>query len=316
MAGKYVPTDPKNARLEQIAAELSESGDYRVLRRLDVRKLCLENDGTPVRRGVFLDVETTGLDLESDEIIELAMVPFDYTEDGRIFDVGEALHQLNEPSSPVTAKITALTGITNEDLAGKSLNLLEIDSLIDQSVVIVAHNAEFDRPFVEKISTKFSKMPWACTLRDIAWHDEGFNGRRLSDLLAHYSYFFDAHRATDDCLAGIGLLTMKLPASNEAVLAKLLGAARRTSYRIFAVSAAFEKKDTLKERGYRWNTDLKFGPKSWYTEVSEVNFDQEIQWLQSFVLPAHAKPVTLKLTARERYSKFGPNLGSGLIASR
>lgn len=307
MANKNVPTDPKNVRLEQIAVELSQSDDFRVLRRLDVRKLCHEDDGTPVRRGIFLDVETTGLNSDTDEIIELAMVPFDYTEDGRVIGIGSALHQLNEPSSPLTPKITALTGITNEELMGQVLDPFAIDNILDQSVVIIAHNAEFDRPFVEKVSAKFIKMPWACTLRDISWHDEGFDGRRLSDLLAHYFYFFDAHRATDDCIAGIALLTMKLPTSDEAVLVKLLDSARKTSYRIFAVSAAFEKKDTLKERGYRWNTDLRFGPKSWYTEVSEVNFDQEIQWLKQFILPAHVNPVSLKLTARERYSKLGPD---------
>lgn len=305
MACKNVSPDQNRGRLEQIAVELSESDDYRVMRRLDVRKLFHEDDGTPVRRGVFLDVETTGLNSDIDEVIELAMVPFDYTDDGRIFNIGPTLNQLNEPSSRVSAKITTLTGITNEQLDGQALDLQAIDSIIDQSAIIIAHNAEFDRPFVEKVSAKFSKIPWACTLRDISWHSEGFDGRRLSDLLAHYLYFFDAHRATDDCLAGIALLTMKLPASNEAVLVRLLDAARKTSYRIFAVSAAFEKKDTLKDRGYRWNTDLRFGPKSWYTEVSEVNFDQEIQWLEQFALPAGAKPVSLKLTARERYSKLG-----------
>lgn len=298
--------------MEQIAVELSESDDYRVLRRLDVRKLFNDDDGTPVRRGVFLDVETTGLNSDTDEIIELAMVPFDYTEDGRIFGIGPALNQLNEPSSPLTAKIIALTGITNEQLVGQALDLQEINRVIDQSAIIIAHNAEFDRPFVEKISPRFRKKPWACTLRDIAWPEEGFEGRRLSDLLAHYSYFFDAHRATDDCLAGIALLTMMLPVSDERVLMNLLVAARKTSFRIFAVSAAFEKKDSLKERGYRWNTDLRFGPKSWYTEVAEESYDQEVEWLENFILPSRVKALTLKLTARERYSKLDPDAFSQL----
>ena len=152
MARENVSPDPRKDRLEQIATELSESDDYRVMRRLDFRKLCHEDDGTPVRRGVFLDVETTGLDSDSDEIIELAMVPFDYTEDGRVFNIGPALNQLNEPSSPVTARITALTGITNEELVGHVLDPLEIDNMINQSVVIIAHNAESDRPYVEKVS--------------------------------------------------------------------------------------------------------------------------------------------------------------------
>lgn len=303
MAHESVSADQKRDRLERIAAELSASDDFRIMRRLDVRTLVDVDDGTPVRRGVFLDVETTGLNSDIDEVIELAMVPFDYTGEGKIVSIGPTLNQLNEPSSPVPVKITTLTGITNEQLVGKALNLQEIDSIIDQSAIIIAHNAEFDRPFVEKISAGFSKKPWACTLRDISWLDEGFEGRRLSELLAHYSYFFDAHRATDDCLAGIALLTMTLPVSHERVLMSLLTSARETTFRIFAVSAAFEKKESLKERGYRWNTDPIFGPKAWYTEVYEAGYDQEIDWLEEFILPSRMKPRTLKLTAKERYSK-------------
>jgi DNA polymerase-3 subunit epsilon len=296
-------------RLKKMAVELSKSEDYRVLHRIDAHNLCHESDGTPVRRGVFLDVETTGLDSKYDEIIELAMVPFDYTADGRIFSIGPALHQLNQPRSPVTHQITTLTGITNEDLAGQTLDTFEIDKMIDQSVIVIAHNAEFDRPFVENISVKFCDISWACTLRDVPWQDEGFNGRRLTDLLAHYYYFFDAHRATDDCLAGIALLAMKLPISGESVLVKLLESARKVSYRIFAVSAAFDKKDVLKSRGYRWNTDMNFGPKAWYTEVCEDMLDQETVWLEQFALPPKAKPFSLKLTAKQRYSKLCRDAG-------
>jgi hypothetical protein len=33
------------------------------------------------RRGVFIDTETTGLDLDTDEVIELALMPFEYERD-------------------------------------------------------------------------------------------------------------------------------------------------------------------------------------------------------------------------------------------
>jgi DNA polymerase-3 subunit epsilon len=36
------------------------------------------------RRGLFVDVETTGLDAGKDTVIELAMVPFGYRADGEI----------------------------------------------------------------------------------------------------------------------------------------------------------------------------------------------------------------------------------------
>ena len=46
---------------DQLAMELDESPDHRVLRRLDPQKFLLPPDDTPTKTGVFLDVETTGL---------------------------------------------------------------------------------------------------------------------------------------------------------------------------------------------------------------------------------------------------------------
>jgi DNA polymerase-3 subunit epsilon len=38
-------------------------------------------------------VETTGLDLQKDEIIELAMISFTYSLDGRVFEIGETFQR-------------------------------------------------------------------------------------------------------------------------------------------------------------------------------------------------------------------------------
>ena len=74
--------------LSQMAHTLEKSGDYRVLRRLVPRDVM-----TPVpvdeqiKIGVLLDVETTGLDAKTDEVIELGMVKFAYCPDGRVAHV-------------------------------------------------------------------------------------------------------------------------------------------------------------------------------------------------------------------------------------
>jgi len=69
---------------ERIITLLEGSGQYRVLRRLGPRPPVEPPKGTPTRRGVFVDVETTGLDTVRDEIIELAMLQFDYSAEGQI----------------------------------------------------------------------------------------------------------------------------------------------------------------------------------------------------------------------------------------
>jgi DNA polymerase III subunit epsilon len=70
-------------KLDVMAKALVESGDYRVLRRL-VPRDSAPSDGPGAKIGIVLDAETTGLDRCNDEVIELAMVKFDYLPDGCI----------------------------------------------------------------------------------------------------------------------------------------------------------------------------------------------------------------------------------------
>ena len=80
-----------------MAALLETSGRYRVLRRLEPRQFIEKSDGSEMRLGLFVDVETTGLDPAKDEIIELAMVPFTYGLDGRILEIHEAFQAITHP---------------------------------------------------------------------------------------------------------------------------------------------------------------------------------------------------------------------------
>ncbi|MGY4431236.1 DNA polymerase III epsilon subunit-like protein [Bradyrhizobium sp. F1.13.1] len=82
-----------------MAEALGRSTDYRVLRRLVPRAACQPAIGQDCRTGILLDTETTGLDQPNDEIIELGMVKFDYTPDGRIVGIRDTFSAFNEPSN-------------------------------------------------------------------------------------------------------------------------------------------------------------------------------------------------------------------------
>jgi len=148
--------------LEVMAAALEASGDYRVLRRLAPRQPIAPQNGAKTRLGIFIDLETTGLDPAKDEIIELAMVPFIFGLDGQIFEVRDAFQGLRQPANPIPAEITKITGITDDMVAGKVIDSDEVAAFMSPAAIIIAHNAAFDRKFGradEKDTVGRSKWP-------------------------------------------------------------------------------------------------------------------------------------------------------------
>ncbi|MGG6430311.1 exonuclease domain-containing protein [Acetobacter ghanensis] len=137
-------------------AVLEASPDYRVLRRLRPREPVEGYDATETRLGLLVDVETTGLDPDLDEIIELAMVPFRYALDGMIVEVQEPFDRLREPTKLISPEITMLTGISDTMVSGKSIDPEEVAAFAAPAAVVIAHNAAFDRHFLERFSPVFS----------------------------------------------------------------------------------------------------------------------------------------------------------------
>jgi DNA polymerase III epsilon subunit-like protein len=72
-----------NKILEDIAEQLRQSGQYRIINKYYKPEGYNTDSSTDKKLiGVFLDTETTGLSCVTDRIIELGMVKFEYTEDG------------------------------------------------------------------------------------------------------------------------------------------------------------------------------------------------------------------------------------------
>jgi DNA polymerase-3 subunit epsilon len=288
--------------LEAAARRLEASGNYRVLRRLDLPACLAAPDGSPTRLGMFLDLESTGLDPLTCEPLELAIVPFEYRADGAVVAVHPPLHQFNQPSAPIAPEIEAITGITDAMVDGKKVDPALVAAFIEPAAIIIAHNAAFDRPLAERIAPEFAGKPWACTMTDVDWRGEGVEGRRLSDLLASYGLFFDAHRATGDCEAGIALLAQKLPRSGFPVLGAVLHAARRPRWRIFALDAPFDSREALRSRGYRWNSLAAFGPRAWWIELEASRVEPEINFLESDIFGRAINLPIREITAYDRYA--------------
>ncbi|MEX0955039.1 MAG: 3'-5' exonuclease [Rhizobiaceae bacterium] len=294
-------TDPDE--LEKLAAILEESGDYKILRRLKPQAARTPSGrDDECRNGLFLDVETTGLDPSKDEIIELAMLPFRYTLGGDVVEILEPFDRLREPSMPIPPTVTALTGITDEMVAGQRIDPGEVSEFADSANLLMAHNAAFDRRFLERFCPTFCTKPWACSMAEIDWTAEGFEGTKLAYLASSYGFFYNRHRAVNDCLAAVELLSQLLPRSGISGLASLLMRARQTTWRIWATNSPFELKDTLKSRGYRWNGDDNRKPKAWFVDVSDDQKDRELDYLRREIYKGEIELEVTRITAFDRYS--------------
>lgn len=290
--------------LTQATHLLRSSPNHRVLERVPpVAEWQLPAaDGETVRAAI-LDVETTGL-AETDQVIELAILPFDYERaTGRVVnvDVVYARVGLCEPSIPIPAEATKLHGITSEMCAGKRITDEQVTEALKGVQLIIAHHAGFDRPMVEKAWPIFEHFPWACSIEDMDWAGEGIGSRKLDYILLKQGWFFDGHRAGDDAEATLFALTLNLPVSGKPALAALLERARRPQYLLRALDTSFDRKDLLRTRGYSWDPGTPDRAKAWVLTTTEPEAEQA--WLESCAAWTSRSSFTLRaVSPRVRYS--------------
>jgi DNA polymerase III subunit epsilon len=250
-----------------------------------------------------LDAETTALDARKDEVIELGMVKFDYLPDGRIAGVRDTFSAFNEPSVPIPTEISALTGITDDMVTGHRIDDDAVNAFVDDAVIVIAHNAGFDRKFSERYWPVFERKAWGCSTTEINWRMHGFDGSRLGYLPNGAGFFHHAHRAVDHCPACWKslLLSCQLPARRRSPF--LLESARMTTIRVWAKQSPFELKNSLKRRGYRWSDGSDGRPQSWFVDVLETALDDEINFLKTEIyLRDDVVPRLQTLTAFTRFS--------------
>jgi len=305
-------TDVEHAmRDHEAIRHLEQSSQYRVIRRLHLPDAYHAGSPATARLGIVIDVEATGLDTRQDRVIELGFVAFEYdAASGKIYRVLHQYDGFEDPGTPLTDIVRRITGITDEMLQDQKLDDEEISAWLAKADLVIAHNAAFDRQMLERRLPLVCQLNWACTQNDIPWEDEDIASLKLDYIAYRLGFFFDGHRAVNDAQATLHLLTCTLPCSGRPAMTELLCRARQTRCRFFATGAPFDKKDVLRERGYRWLPDCTyqdgFGkPKKgvWSRAVPEEEADAERQWLAAAVYGGkHDAPVCRKIHASERYS--------------
>lgn len=156
---------------------------------------------------IVLDLETTGLDATSAEILEIGITE---VKNGKIV---RSFSRLVKPKNGIPEKITELTGISEDDVKdAKTLDevIYKFRDYIGDNLVI-CHNARFDIGFINYNLVKFGlekiqKTNYRCTLKMIkAMRERGLyagENNKLGTVAAYYGIELkNAHRADADTLA-------------------------------------------------------------------------------------------------------------------
>ena len=168
--------------LEHMARLLAESGDYRVTSRLGTLTEYHPADDIPKLGAAVVDVETTVTNPNRDKIIELGICLFEYDrQSGRMYKVLGSWEWFEDPDFPIPPEITTITGITDEMVAGHRIDDRAVNDLLGRVVLVIAHNASFDRRFLERRLPAFAAKHWACSRFDIDWKaaNVGVSDRRF-----------------------------------------------------------------------------------------------------------------------------------------
>ena len=159
----------------------------------------------PFKKGVGLDLETTGLDqADGHRIIEIAMITYDL----QTRQVLERYEQRIDPDRSVPTASIDVHGITYDMLVGcpKWEDVApEIARRLAETEFFIAHNAAFDGPFLAGELQRVGLLPPGvkcyCTMENARWATPNGKLPRLEELCFALGVDYDrakAHAATYD----------------------------------------------------------------------------------------------------------------------
>lgn len=197
---------------------------------------------------VILDTETTGLDAAKGNLLEIAAILYHvptrsilcqastlrYAEDNAAYHVNrievEALKK-----TPPKIEITGM---------------LLIRQMMYEADVIVAHNAEFDKKWIELIpdfQEVVKNKKWICTKNDVIWPIRKGVSLSLITICADLGVpIVNIHRAHADCL--LLLNALECMEDIESFLDKS-GKGRLT----YHANIGYEQRQIVKESGFQWD---------------------------------------------------------------
>lgn len=197
---------------------------------------------------LICDVETTGLDRDKDQAIELGYVLWS-VEHRVMLEVYSGLLPARENPAEAVNGIPARALPHGDDFSSIWNMLRDASSRCD---AIVAHQADFDRAFLGVHLDE--ERAWICTIEDLKWPRQGAGNSLIAIALAHGVGIVAAHRAINDCLT-LARLFEAVP-DIDARLEAAHAHALLPKGEVISL-APFEEKEIVKAHGFKWFPERK-----------------------------------------------------------
>jgi DNA polymerase-3 subunit epsilon len=216
----------------------------------------------------IIDLETTGLDPEKDEVIEVGAILYSVKYQTVLEQFSTLLGVKENPMESIN-RIPTQSTWEGSDLRAKDL----LYGFLERSDYFVAHNKEFDSkwPLLD-----FVNVPWLCTYEDFIWPHNSKPSNLITTALNHGIGVTKAHRALSDCqlIAELFDRTEDLQGLFERAIAR----ANEPRYLVIA-QVSFDQKDLAKSAGFYWQPDGKL----WVKKLRESDLSIESsQWQFKF----------------------------------
>ncbi|MBZ4663511.1 MAG: PolC-type polymerase [Caloramator sp.] len=170
---------------------------------------------------IVFDIETTGFNPQTDEIIEIGAVKI------KNYQIVDRFSVLINPERHISEEIQKLTGITNEMVMDKETIIDILPKFIEfvGEGVLVAHNAKFDTGFLREKFKKFN-LPFNYSILDTLplarWLLPDLKRHKLNVIAEHLGISLENHhRAVDDAEATAHIFLKFIDMLKEKEISKL-----------------------------------------------------------------------------------------------